>query len=134
MIKRVAIGTLSLMLLDVMWLGVLMKSFYRQHLAPIAMTAPDGSLSPNWIAIAPVYLLIAIGLAKFVIPRTSSPASVALSGAVFGFVVFGVYDLTNFATLRDYSLTFTAVDMLWGFATCGITAVVMMTIGSAKSS
>ena len=135
MLKRVTIGILSFVVLDGLWLGFAMKSFYRDHLGPIALTAVDGSLAPIWTAAAPVYLLMALGLAVFVMPRVERGSLVmALQyGAVFGWILFGVYDLTNYSTLRGYSGVFAAVDSLWGGVTCGLTAVAMTRFGSAKS-
>jgi uncharacterized membrane protein len=135
-LKRVAIGILSFVVLDGLWLGLLMKSFYREHLAAIAFTAADGSLSPIWAAAAPVYLLMSLGIAVFVMPKVErgSLVTAARYGAVFGWILFGVYDLTNYSTLRGYSGLFAAVDTMWGGVTGGLTAVVMTWFGSARSA
>jgi uncharacterized membrane protein len=37
-----------------------------------------------------------------------------LAGAFFGLVTYATYDLTNLATLRDWSWVMTLVDLLWG--------------------
>ena len=130
MLKKIAVGTASFIVLDGVWLGVIMKSFYREHLGPIAMTAPDGSLAPIWAAAAPVYVLMALGLTVFVMPRVSraAPLDAAKCGAVFGLVLFGVYDLTNLSTLRNYSPMLALIDTGWGIVSCAITAVVMKTV------
>lgn len=129
--RQFFVGLLSFAVLDGLWLGLLMKSFYRDHLGPLAMTAPDGSLSPIWPATIPVYLMMSLGLVLFVLPRAYDAPLLTLAGygAVFGWILFGVYDLTNYATLRNYSPVLAMVDMAWGGVSCAITAVVMRKLG-----
>ena len=42
--------------------------------------------------------------------------------AIFGLFAYGTYDLTNYATLRNWDLTLTAVDMAWGTFVSGVAA------------
>jgi uncharacterized membrane protein len=114
-LKSLALGTLAYMILDAIWLGVLMKNTYRDQLAPIARMA-DGGLAPNWTAAVCVYLLLGAGVALLSAPRAHGLGSAALHGAAFGLVVYGVYDLTNFATLRQWPLAITLIDIGWGIA------------------
>ena len=124
-IRRIFIGIVSVIVLDVVWLGVVMKSFYREQLGPIALTAVDGSLAPIWAAAVPVYLLMGIGVAVFVSPRVEKqPVARALAwGALYGLILFGVYDLTNLATLRGYSPLLAAVDIAWGAGSSALTTL-----------
>jgi uncharacterized membrane protein len=101
------------MVLDGLWLGVLMKNFYRDQLAPIVRLA-DGGIAPNWPAAFVVYVLLGTGIALFVIPRASTVLLTAVYGALFGLVVYGVYDFTNYSTLRQYPLVLALVDVAWG--------------------
>jgi uncharacterized membrane protein len=90
-IALTALGAVAFLLLDGVWLGVLMKNFYREKLAPIVRLS-DGGIAPNWPAAFVVYALLGTGIALFVIPRAST---VSAYGALFGLVVYGVYDFTN---------------------------------------
>jgi uncharacterized membrane protein len=121
-LTRAALGTLGFVLLDALWLGLLMTSFYRDHLAPIARMS-GGSLAPNWTAALVVYVLLGIGIAAFVPVRAEQTASVAAAGALLGLVVYGVYDFTNYATLRDWPLALAVVDTAWGAAATAACAV-----------
>jgi uncharacterized membrane protein len=112
---RIALGIAGFMLLDGIWLGLVMKNFYRDQLAPIARLA-DGGFAPNWPAALAVYVLLGAGVALFVIPRASDLGSAAVYGALFGLVVYGVYDFTNYSTLRQWPLLLTLVDLAWGAA------------------
>lgn len=118
----IALG--GFLVLDGVWLGVLMKNFYRDQLSAIARLK-DGGFAPVWSAVVPVYLLLALGVAIFVVPRAGDVWSAAKYGALLGLIVYGVYDLTNYSTLAQYPLTITIVDICWGmFATAACAAVV----------
>lgn len=122
-----AIGTglVVFLVLDMIWLGVIMKGFYRDALGDLARTS-NGSLDPLYAPAILVYILIVVGLYVFVLPRASGNLMTALAyGAMFGLVVYGVYDLTNHATLRDWATRMTVVDMLWGATVCGLTSAAM---------
>lgn len=116
-----AIGAVTYMVLDGVWLGLLMKNFYRDQLAPIVRLA-DGGMAPNWPAAFVVYILLGTGIALFVVPRASTVSLAAAYGALFGLVVYGVYDFTNYSTLRQWPFVLTLADVAWGAvasAACG---------------
>ena len=103
-------------ILDFLWLGVVAKKFYVKEFG-------DMIKSPfNIYSAIGVYLLLAIGIFIFVLNNNfvKSPLTALLIGAIFGIVVYGVYDLTNFATIKDYSLKLVFVDMIWGAVICGL--------------
>jgi uncharacterized membrane protein len=111
-------------ILDAVWLGVLMRDFYRSQLWPLARTS-GVSLAPLWTPVVLVYLLLAFGTVTFVLPRAAGGSPI-LWGAAFGLVVYGVYDLTNFATLRGYTPGLTVIDIAWGMTASAIAAWVVV--------
>ena len=121
-IKLAAVGAVAFMVLDGVWLGLLMKHFYREQLAPIVRLA-DGGIAPNWPAAFVVYILLGTGMALFVTPATSTVPSAAAFGALFGLVVYGVYDFTNYSTLRQWPLVLTVADTAWGTLASAAAAV-----------
>ena len=123
-IKLAALGAVAFMVLDGVWLGVVMKSFYREQLAPIVRLA-DGGIAPHWPAAFVVYVLLGTGIALFVIPRASTTASAAGYGALFGLVVYGVYDFTNYSTLRQWPFVLTLADVAWGAVASAACAAVV---------
>ena len=128
MLKLAAVGAVAFMVLDGIWLGVLMKNFYRNQLAPIVRLA-DGGIAPNWPAALVVYALLGTGIALFVIPRAATVSLAALYGALFGLVVYGVYDFTNYSTLRQWPFVLTLADVAWGTAaTAACSAIVRITV------
>jgi uncharacterized membrane protein len=71
-------------------------------------------LTIRWPAVILVYALMAIGLWWFVVRPATSVASAATNGAALGALVYGVYDMTNYATLSRFSLSYALADWLWG--------------------
>jgi uncharacterized membrane protein len=65
------------------------------------------------------YLLFIVGLVLFVITPAVEKGSwvhALVFGALFGLVTYATYDLTNLATLRDWPLLVSIVDLAWGAA------------------
>jgi uncharacterized membrane protein len=106
-------GTLlAFLLLDGLWLGVLMAPTYRALLGPLMLDQP--LLAPAVV----FYLLYVIGCAVFVVLPASTWQRAARMGALLGLVAYGTYDLSNWATLKGWSVQLAVMDMAWGtFAT-----------------
>lgn len=97
--------------IDMLWLGLVARSFYQQQLGFIM--AP----SVNWFAAAIFYLLFIVGILFFVVVpglESGSLKATILRAALFGLVTYATYDLTNLATIKDWPLLITIVDLLWG--------------------
>ncbi len=120
-LKAIVTGIAMFAVLDALWLGVVMKSFYRSQLAPIARMA-DGGLAPIWSVAALVYVLLGVGVAIFVAPRAANVGQAAMSGALLGLVIYGVYDLTNYSTLAQWPAAVTLADIAWGMAATAVVA------------
>ena len=121
MLKTFLMAAVGFPVLDGLWFGVLMAGFYRRELSAIARME-NGQLAPVWTTVAPVYLLLALGVAVFVVPRATDVWAAAKLGALFGLIVYGVFDLTNFSTLANYSPTLTLIDMSWGVVATAVCA------------
>lgn len=99
-------------ILDYIWIGLVAKNFYMNTMP--FLNIKDGKLEVVLWAGAIVYVLIAVGVAAFIIPNNISLGSVALQGALLGLIIYGVYDMTNHATLQQWPIQLLIVDMLWG--------------------
>lgn len=96
---------------DMAWLGAMTGHFYRPILGDLLLA------KPNLAAAGAFYFAYPMGLVVFaVLPalRGGGPMQAAMMGALFGLFTYGTYDLTNQATLRNWSTTLTVVDMAWG--------------------
>lgn len=97
--------------IDMIWLGLIAKDFYAKTLG--FLMAPK----VNWIAAFVFYLIFILGLLVFVIQPALGGESWTHSitmAALFGLVTYATYDLTNLATLKDWPLIITIVDLAWG--------------------
>jgi uncharacterized membrane protein len=121
------VGIGGYLVLDGLWLGVLMSGFYRSQLKGLARISWD-RIDPNWWAASVVYLLLGAGLAALVTSRAGGAGNVLLTGAAFGFVVYGVYDCTNLSTLRDWPVLLTVVDIAWGTVASAACALAIWTV------
>lgn len=96
---------------DMAWLGTMASRLYRPTLGDLLLK--DVNL-PAGIAF---YLIYPAGLVIFaILPalKSGSLAQATLSGALLGFFTYMTYDLTNQATLRNWTMQLTLVDAGWG--------------------
>ena len=112
---------LAFLALDVVWLGFIAKSLYRDAIGHLMAD------TPNLVAGGVFYLLYPAGVLLFALaPAAWSGGLTAsaqvpwpraiLAGALFGFFAYATYDLSNLATLRGWPLRLTLVDIAWGTA------------------
>jgi len=110
-IKLYAIALPVFFAIDMIWLGLIAKSFYRNQIG--FLLKPD----VNWVAAILFYLLFIGGLVLFVIEPALTKNSwthALIFGALFGLITYATYDLTNLATMKDWPLLLTIVDLAWG--------------------
>jgi uncharacterized membrane protein len=108
-------------LLDMAWLGLVAKNFYAKYLGFL--------MSPtiNWPAAVIFYLLFIAGLILFVISPALEKQSwqhALLFGLFFGLITYATYDLTNLATIKNWPLIVTIVDLIWGMTIAAAVAVI----------
>jgi uncharacterized membrane protein len=125
-LKPFLAGLVTFLALDLLWIGVIANAFYKRELAGLARMSGDAFD----IRIAPalvLYPLIIVGLQLFALPRAAGGPiwQAAAWGGLFGLIGYGIYDLTNYATLTSYTLRMTVVDMCWGMALSAATAAAM---------
>jgi len=99
------------LIIDAIWLGLVAPKFYREQIGHLM------SERPNFIAALIFYLIFIVGVVYFVVNPAvdaQSVKKVLVSGMLFGFITYATYDLTNLATLKDWPLTVTIVDLIWG--------------------
>ena len=116
-LKEFVLSLVFFIALDAAWFMLIASSFYKAHLGPL-LRLTDGAVQPNWYAAACVYVLLALGITFFVLGK--SP--VLLYGALFGLIVYGVYDFTNLALFRGWTLSVVLVDVAWGVVVCSLVA------------
>lgn len=97
--------------IDMIWLGLVAKGFYAKQIGFLMKT------NINWTAAIIFYLLFIVGLVIFVITpalEKNSWQQALLLGALFGLITYATYDLTNLATIKNWPLLVTVIDLIWG--------------------
>jgi uncharacterized membrane protein len=115
-----AATAVSMLALDVLWIGFIAKPMYQTGIGHLMAEQPK-----LWIA-ACFYLVYAAGLMHFAVQpyaATASLGKVAMAAALFGFFAYATYDLTNWATLKNWPARVALADMAWGSFASAVSAV-----------
>lgn len=109
------------LVIDLVWIGVVALGFYRAQLGGLMLDQPRMGVALLF------YALYCVGIVLFaVLPalRAGQWTQALLLGAAFGFFCYATYDLTNLATLRNWPVTMTFVDLAWGTVLTGTVATI----------
>lgn len=121
LIKTYLVTLVVFFAIDIIWLVIVAKNMYQKELG--YMMSPK----PNWIAAGVFYLIFILGLVFFVINpaiEKDSWSYALLIGMFFGLITYSTYDLTNLATLKDWPLKITIIDLIWGSSLGGMVSMI----------
>lgn len=105
------ITLVAFLVMDALWLGLIARQFYAAQLGALMRD------NINFVAAGGFYLAYVVGIVFFAVAPALAEDSwkvAALRGALFGLLAYGTYDMTNLATLKNWPLTMSLVDMAWG--------------------
>lgn len=105
--------------IDFVWLTKVATKFYSSQLGDLLLEKPKLG------AAAGFYLFYVVGIVFFaVLPalRGGGVTTALLNGALLGAVAYATYDMSNYATLKNWSLTVVVVDIAWGTVLTGVSA------------
>jgi uncharacterized membrane protein len=97
--------------IDMVWIGLVARTFYRNYLGFLLTPTID------WFATVLFYLLFILGILVFVVVpglQDNSLKATILRAVLFGLVTYATYDLTNLATVKNWPVLITVIDMAWG--------------------
>jgi uncharacterized membrane protein len=106
--------------IDAIWLGIIAKNMYADKIGHLMAE------NPNLIAALVFYLLFVATLLVFVVVpgyEAQSLTKTIILGALFGMITYATYDLTNLATLKDWPLSTTIIDIIWGTSLATATSI-----------
>jgi uncharacterized membrane protein len=115
-------------IIDAGWLNTMGKLLYRPTLDDILLD--DLRIAPAVM----FYLIYPVGVVAFaVLPglHADSVITAFCYALLFGALAYGTYDLTNYATLRNWTLQITAIDICYGALASGIAATMAMLVARA---
>ncbi|NLD34697.1 MAG: DUF2177 family protein [Clostridiales bacterium] len=121
MLKRFAVAAAVFLVIDIVWLTVISPKLYKAHIGHLMAD------KPTLPAAGVFYVIYIAALLFFVINPAIDKRSVwqALwTGAFLGLAMYATYDLTNQATMKDWPVTITLIDLAWGtFITAATSAI-----------
>jgi uncharacterized membrane protein len=126
-IKLYLIALPVFLVIDMIWLGLVAKNFYAKQIGFLMKS------NINWLAAIIFYLLFIVGLVLFVIMPAMHKHSwlqALLLGALFGLITYATYDLTNLATIKDWPVLVTIVDLVWGMVIASSVSIISFFIAT----
>ena len=126
-IKIYILAFIIFMGIDLVWLGILAKDFYRSQLGTFLKE------SYNMQAALLFYLVYIAGLIFFVVSRAIATGNwqyAVFAGMFYGFVTYSTYGITNYSTIKDWPTLVTIIDIVWGTVLCGVTSYLTYLIAS----
>ena len=106
-----AVTLIAFLIIDGIWLGLVARNFYVQQLGSMLRQ------SPNFGVAGLFYAIYVVGIVVFAIVPAMNQGSWVTAvayGALFGFIAYATYDLTNLATLAGWPVVMSVVDIIWG--------------------
>lgn len=116
--KLYLIAAVVFLIVDIFWLAVVSKNMYQHFIGHLM---GEVRFAPAII----FYLIYLVGLVFFVLMPGVEKSSLIYTlgaGALFGFVCYATYDLTNLATLKNWPVLMTLIDLVWGTFVTAATA------------
>ncbi len=125
-VKLYSVTLVAYIVLDLAWVGVIARPLYQDYLS--FLLTP----SVNWLVMILFYLLFSVGLLVFVIipgQQAGSLQNMLVLAAFFGLVTYATYDLINFATIKDWPVVVSVVDLFWGVVVSTLVSYVSFSFG-----
>jgi uncharacterized membrane protein len=114
------VGTLVLFgAIDALWLRLMGPVLYRPTLGNILLAEVRLDAAIAFYLVYPIGVLV---LAVLPALKSNSLAAAIGSGIMLGAISYATYDLTNLATLRNWTLSLALVDVAYGAAVSGLAA------------
>jgi uncharacterized membrane protein len=120
-LKIYGVAFVAFIAIDLVWLGFIANNLYKKYLGFIMRPNPD------WGVAILFYILYLAGVVFFVIHPALQKHSwkyALFAGMFFGLITYATYDLTNLATLKDWPVFITIIDLIWGTTLGGLVSVV----------
>ncbi|UUV98903.1 DUF2177 family protein [Vagococcus luciliae] len=120
-LKLFGISAVIFLIFDLFWLLVVSKNLYQTFIGELL---GDVKVTPAII----FYFVYLVGVVFFVLIPGIDKQSIfytIFSGALFGFICYSTYDLTNLATIKNWPVTMTIIDLVWGTSVTAITSAIV---------
>mgnify|MGYP001559649184 CR=1 FL=1 len=127
-IKSIRVFLITLLLfitIDSLVINALTSSIYKSQLKEI-IRADSSILGSAWWSVLLVYILISFALTYYVIikEKNNNELNVFLKGIILGFVIYGIFEFSNYSLINNWSGLLLLVDIIWGTVLCGLVAFI----------
>ena len=105
--------------MDFLWLGIIASDFIMGQLEPLLLENIKYGVAAGF------YALYCAGIVIFAVNpalKVDKLSAAIIKGALFGFFAYATYDLTNYATLKNWPAALVPVDIIWGAVITGSSA------------
>lgn len=127
------IATLSLLILDFIWISLYMGKQYQKQITDIQ----DSKMEVRPLFAFLSYTLMVVGLNFFVLPNIRKGYELKDSlkyGFLFGIILYGVYDFTAGTVLNKWNMNLATIDIIWGGFVYFISAYIGSKVGHYKNN
>jgi uncharacterized membrane protein len=118
---QIAVTALTLLALDAAYISVVAKRHFQDLIARVQ----GKSMQVNYLAAAWCYVWLIAGLYYFVVLPRRTPTEAFFLGCV----IYGVYETTTMALVREWSWHTVLMDTLWGGALFALTTYFVQNSG-----
>lgn len=119
--KSLLVSLIVLIFIETVWMIMVENNFYSNFIGHLM------SNDINWLSEIFLSILFTVALVYFVVDpavRDDDIQKLLISAVLFGLIAYGTYDLTNFSMLREWPLSITVIDMLWGTCMTVLTSLI----------
>jgi uncharacterized membrane protein len=119
--KVYILAFLVFILIDSIWLGLIAKKLYKKQIGFLMKENFDMKVALIF------YLVFIVGLVFFVLNNAIINQSwqyALFAGMFYGFITYATYDITNLATIKDWPVMLTVIDIIWGSLLCCTTSII----------
>jgi uncharacterized membrane protein len=114
------------MMLDILWFSISVPKIYMPKFTEIQKEEPQMLSKMHGGIFA--WLLLVIGIYYFVLPLSNNIIDALKYGALYGLIVYGVYNGTNYVTFNKYDGEIFFADLSWGIFACSVVAAIAFMI------
>ena len=110
-VKAYVFTLISFLGLDFLWLAVVARGFYSSQMGTLMRD------NINFAAAGGFYLAYVAGIVFFAVAPALNEGSwtrAAINGAFLGLLAYGTSDMTNIATIKNWPVAMSIVDIAWG--------------------
>lgn len=119
--KSLLVSLVVLIFIETVWMTMVENNFYSNFIGHLMNN------DINWLSEILLSVLFTVALVYFVVEpavRDNDIQKLLISAVLFGLIAYGTYDLTNFSMLREWPLSITVIDMLWGTCMTVLTSLI----------